>query len=85
LGEITERAFKYYMVEMGKRGWRSREPVSVDPGGERPSTLRQLFTAHIGDLKYSFEDMCELFGLYFEDVSQMYPQDRPRLRLAVSN
>ena len=85
LGEITERAFKYYMVEMSKRGWRSREPVSIDGKIERPSILRQLFSTHLNDLKYSMEDMCELFGLYFEDVSQMYPQDRPRLRLAISN
>jgi Zn-dependent peptidase ImmA (M78 family) len=84
LGEITERAFKYYMVEMSRRGWRAREPVSLD-SGERPSSLRQLFTAHIQELKYSLEDMCDLFGLYFEDVDQMYPPDRPKLRLAISN
>jgi len=85
LGEITERAFRYYMVEMSKRGWRSREPVSLDKDIEKPTTLRQMYFAHIAELKYTFDDICELFGLYGDDVEDMYPQDRPRLRLAVSN
>jgi Zn-dependent peptidase ImmA (M78 family)/transcriptional regulator with XRE-family HTH domain len=85
LGEITDRAFKYYMVEMSKRGWSSQEPISLDRDSERPSSLRQLYLAHINDLQYSTDDMCELFGLHFEEVAQMFPQERPRLRLAISN
>lgn len=85
LGEITERAFKYYMVEMSKRGWRSKEPVSINKSIENPVTIKQMFAAHLNDLKYSLEDICDLFGLYRDDVEEMYPQDRPRLRLAVSN
>lgn len=83
LGEITERAFRYYMVEMSKRGWRSREPVSLERNEEKPTTLKQMYLAHVTELKYTLEDVCELFGLYADDVEEMYPQDRPRLRLVV--
>ena len=73
------------MVEMGKRGWRSAEPVAVDGPIERPTTLKQIFSAHINELNYTIEELGELFGIEAPEVEAMYPIDRPKLRLAVSN
>jgi len=85
-GSLTDRMFKYYQIEMSKRGWRKVEPVQASHLKEEPSTLRWIIAAHIEDLGFSVDDLAELFGLSDDDLLSLYPvpQQRPRLRLVRS-
>jgi Zn-dependent peptidase ImmA (M78 family)/transcriptional regulator with XRE-family HTH domain len=82
-GALSDRMYKYYMIEMSKRGWRKREPVEASHLVELPSTLRSVIKAHIADLDFSVDDLADMFGLLIDDVETLYPvpTSKPRLRL----
>jgi Zn-dependent peptidase ImmA (M78 family)/plasmid maintenance system antidote protein VapI len=84
LGKVSERGYKYYMIEMGSRGWRAKEPVEIASDIERPLTLAQLFRTHLGILSYSLDDLSSLFGIMPDELVEMYPAtapDRRKLKL----
>jgi hypothetical protein len=64
--------FKYYNMEMSKRGFKTKEPVEWNGSAEAPSTLRQLLRAFTEELGYSVADLSELFGLQEEEVVSLY-------------
>jgi Zn-dependent peptidase ImmA (M78 family)/transcriptional regulator with XRE-family HTH domain len=81
---ISDRAMKYFFVEMSKRGWREREPIEVNIP-ETATALRDIVAAHVEDLNYSIEEISELFGLEIDEAKALYPipTSRPKLRLVV--
>ena len=81
LNRITDRGYRYYQIEMSKRGWRSAEPVDVDGDIKSPRLLKALFSSHIEELSYSTDELSQMFGLLPKDISEIYPTDRPKLRL----
>jgi Zn-dependent peptidase ImmA (M78 family)/transcriptional regulator with XRE-family HTH domain len=85
-GRISDRMFKYYNIEMSKRGFRTKEPVEWNGSAELPSTLQQLLRAFTEDLGYSIADLSELFGLLEEEVTSLYELSglrKPLLRIVV--
>jgi Zn-dependent peptidase ImmA (M78 family) len=87
VGSLSDRMFKYYVIEMSKRGYRRREPVEASHLVETPTTLRSVIQAHLKDLDYTIEELGELFGLLTDDLEQLYPlpPSRPRLRIVSSH
>lgn len=83
IGSLTDRMYKYYVIEMSKRGFRKNEPVEATHLREQPSALRSIISAHLNDLGFTMDDLSELFGLVAEDMEALYPmpKTRPRLRL----
>lgn len=83
IGVLTDRMYKYYLIEMSKRGWRKVEPVEASHLIEEPATLKWIISAHLDELGYSATDLGEMFGLHDEDLLSLYPlpRQRPRLRL----
>lgn len=81
IGELSDRMYKYYVIEMSKRGFRKNEPVDVPHLREEPSTLKSIIQAHTHELGFSLEDLSELFGLPEEELVSLYPVTRPRPRL----
>lgn len=83
IGSLSDRMYKYYVIEMSKRGFRKREPVEASHLIERPAALRSIIKAHLTDLNYSIDDIGEMFGLLIEDVEALYPVPlrKPVLRL----
>jgi Zn-dependent peptidase ImmA (M78 family) len=83
-GSISDRSKKYHFVQMSKRGFREREPVQVN-APESPSTLREVVSAHLGDLGYTPADLSEMFGLLEEEILRLYPvpRQKPQLRIVV--
>lgn len=85
-GRISDRMFKYYNIEMAKRGFKTKEPIDWNGGAESPSTLRQLITTHLDELGYSPGELGELFGLLEEEVVALYQLSghrKPHLKLVV--
>jgi Zn-dependent peptidase ImmA (M78 family)/DNA-binding XRE family transcriptional regulator len=83
IGALSDRMYKYYVIEMSKRGFRKREPVEVSHLREEATALRNIIRAHIDDLGYSVEDLSEIFGLRIDDLESLYPvpNRKPRLRV----
>ena len=78
LGRLSDRAYRYYQIELSKRGWRSLEPIEID-SVERPRVFENLLTSHLRDLSYSPEDLSELFGVFADELPELAAQERPRL------
>lgn len=87
LGKLTDRQYKYFVVELSKRGFRKTEPLEPTHLAEKPTTLRWVIEAHLNDLGYSPNELGEMFGLEERDLRRMYPigPDRPKLKLIVSD
>jgi Zn-dependent peptidase ImmA (M78 family)/transcriptional regulator with XRE-family HTH domain len=86
IGKISDRMFKYYNIEMAKRGFKTKEPVEWNGSGESPSTLAQLLSTYVDDLSYSTTDLGELLGLSEDEVVGLYQlsgRRKPHLKLVV--
>jgi Zn-dependent peptidase ImmA (M78 family)/transcriptional regulator with XRE-family HTH domain len=83
LGTLDDRQYKYFMVEMSKRGWKRQEPLEPTHLKEEASTLKHVIEAHLEVLGYTNEDVADLFGLTDQDFTDLYQvgNQRPRLRL----
>jgi Zn-dependent peptidase ImmA (M78 family) len=84
---ITEYQKKTFFLEMGKLGYRKREPN--EPPREYPRLLKAMVAYHVSKLGYSHADMARMLHLIPAEYEKMYsPQAlaeaetrRPTLRL----
>jgi len=58
LSVITDRQYRSLMVQVGKMGWRTSEPVRVEP--EEPTVLRSIIDHYVHRKGYSTADLCSL-------------------------
>ncbi|WP_170113071.1 ImmA/IrrE family metallo-endopeptidase [Ahniella affigens] len=86
LNLITPYQSKTFWMEMGKLGYRMREPH--EPSPEHGSLLRRMVKYHTDKLGYSTDDMCKLLNLNKKDYVLMYgdavvgsQKQGPRLQL----
>lgn len=83
-GKLNESRYRYFMVQMSKRGWRSTEPVELTNVREKPRVVMQMVRSHLGPLEYTLEDMSRLTGLRTDEIEAMYGlAERPKLRLVI--
>lgn len=67
---ITPYQSKTFWIEMGRLGYRKREPF--EPPKEPPKLLRQMISFHIKKLGYSFGELAKLLHLKLAEFQQMY-------------
>jgi Zn-dependent peptidase ImmA (M78 family)/transcriptional regulator with XRE-family HTH domain len=89
LNLITPYQSKMFWIEMGKLGYRKREPNELPK--EHPNLLRQMIAFHMKKLGYSISEMAKLLHLKSAEFQEMYRVDvvgdphqggvRPRLRV----
>lgn len=81
-GRMTESTYRYYLIQMSKKGWKTREPIELTNVNESPRVLRQVVLAHMGKLEYTYDDLSKLIGLHADEIGEFYGvAERPRLRL----
>lgn len=90
LGCVDYNQNRYLWQQISSRGWRLREPASLEFEAEQPTVLRSMIRAHLGTLGYSLSDLCSFVPLYEHEFLRMYGPigddggpTRPRLRLVV--
>jgi Zn-dependent peptidase ImmA (M78 family)/DNA-binding XRE family transcriptional regulator len=84
---ITPYQSKMFWIEMGRLGYRKREPN--EPPKEHPKVLRQMISFHMKKLGYSTADMAKLLLLKVPEFQEMYRTEvlgephggRPQLRV----
>jgi Zn-dependent peptidase ImmA (M78 family)/DNA-binding XRE family transcriptional regulator len=86
LNLVTPYQTKSFFMEMGRLGYRKREPN--EPPREEPKLLKQMIAFHRNKLGYSTLEMCKLLRLSEKDYGEMYgpqifgtPPPRPQLRV----
>jgi Zn-dependent peptidase ImmA (M78 family) len=85
LGLISQYQSKMFWIEMGKLGYRKREPHELP--SESPWLLRRMVEFHQRRLGYSSIDMAALLCLHEREFEDMYlgigsePEEPKRLRL----
>jgi hypothetical protein len=72
LGTTTERHAKTLWIEMGKAGYRIREPIETDLPKEEPKLLEEIIGVYCNQMNYSIEELANLFALYPHEVCHMY-------------
>lgn len=84
LNLITPYQYKSFFMEMGRLGYRKREPN--EPLREVPSTLRRMIEYHQWSLGYTVTDMANMLCLTPSEFTTMYaPEPPPQPRLRVVN
>jgi len=56
---VSERTARFLWMQMGKAGYRRREPPELDIETEEPRLLQELFRFHLEDLGYSLEQLAD--------------------------
>jgi Zn-dependent peptidase ImmA (M78 family)/transcriptional regulator with XRE-family HTH domain len=73
---VTPHQSKMFWMEMGKLGYRKREPN--EPRKEEGTLIRRMIQYHTKKLGYSLEDMCNLLNVGKNDYRQMYGEEIPQ-------
>lgn len=81
---ITPHQSKMFWIEMGKLGYRKREPN--EPAPEHPNILKSMIRFHQKKLGYSQQEIAALLDLMPDECIKMYgfetvKPDAPRLRV----
>jgi Zn-dependent peptidase ImmA (M78 family)/transcriptional regulator with XRE-family HTH domain len=83
LGRVTERQYRHLWMQMGKFGYRTREPIELDPPQEVPMLLQEVIDYHTMSLGYSAQELGRLLLVQEEDL-RIYPirlVERTQLRV----
>lgn len=83
---ITAYQSKSFWIEMGRLGYRKREPN--EPEKETPSLFRRMLSYHLAELRYSVEELASIFHITADEFLEMYGSilnprgtERPKLRV----
>jgi len=72
LGRISEHHYQRLWAEMGKAGYRRREPAELEVARESPKLLAQIVDVHLNDLSYSPADLGALVNLIEDEAIGIY-------------
>ncbi len=84
LGTISPTEERALWVEIGRNGWRKREPEQLDVIGEELGhRYQELLRLHRNDLGYSEQVLGSVIHLYEADVRERILAPEPGLRLVI--
>lgn len=83
LEAITPNQARNLWMQMAKAGYKTREPIELEAGGEQPSLLEELIETYRKDLNYSIADLQRVIPLNEEELWEQYLKghDQPPLRM----
>ncbi|MGJ8588538.1 MAG: helix-turn-helix domain-containing protein [Yoonia sp.] len=87
VGAITTNQARYLWTQISSRGWKTREPVSLDFPFDAPSVLPAILDAHLKDFGFQVSELAMICHMHEGEFREFYglgkdgPQDKPRLRI----
>lgn len=69
---ITSRQERYLWMQMGRAGYRQREPTELDFPKETPHLLSELVDLHRETLDYSIDDLATWFAIHRQELLSTY-------------
>lgn len=83
LDYISERQYREFHIKLGKLGWRTLEPGTLQ--AETPHTLKSVIDVHVTDHEYSLHDLARAAVMTDEAFTRNYlprqSEDSPRTQL----
>jgi len=70
LNQITERKRRFLYTQMGKAGYRRKEPIEIPR--EQTSLVKELIDTHLTDLNYTVQDLSRLLLLNENELMAIY-------------
>lgn len=80
LGKITERQYRYLWTQMGKAGYRTKEPEELAVPKEEALTLSEIINIYQTDLKYSRRELSSAVALSESEFNYYYSPPVTHLR-----
>jgi len=86
-GAVTGNQARYLWQQISARGWRTREPASLDFPFDKPTVLPTILKAHTEDMGFNFDELVEISRVGKDDFTEFYGSlgdnspTRPRLRI----
>ena len=84
---ISENQARYLWQQISARGWRTKEPASLDFPHDAPTVLPSIIAAHLNELGFHSKELLQMSRVYNEDFITFYgdvdkeKSARPRLRI----
>jgi Zn-dependent peptidase ImmA (M78 family)/DNA-binding XRE family transcriptional regulator len=80
LGKISERQYRYFNIELSRRGYKKCEPVPIP--SEEPGLLRDILDVHRRDHRRTPAELSELLGMHEHQFRGEFWQSSLGLRIA---
>ena len=87
-GIVTTNQAKYIWTQISSRGWKTREPASLDFVHDPATMLPTIIKTQMEDLGFTKDDMIKLAKVGQKDFNRFYPLEegsRPLPRLRIVN
>lgn len=81
LGAIGERYGRFLWMQMGKYGYRTKEPHEDQIPREKPTLLLELVALHLNELGYTPDELAQVLAMNRETFDQQYAQDAIPFRI----
>lgn len=81
LNKITENQARYLWAQMGRLGYKTREPAWMDPPKEQPMLLNELVKFHLSDLKYTIPQLSKMLALTETETRYLYLNQSRHLKV----
>lgn len=84
---ISDNQARYLWQQISVRGWRTKEPASLDSPHDSPTVLPTIIKAHLDDLGFKPNEVLRMSRVFQKDFVSMYGDwnsggpTRPRLRI----
>jgi len=72
LGCMSDGRYRYFQMQMSRRGYRLREPAEYDFPKENPTALQDMLDLHLGEFGYSMEQLAQQLTVSLDDVAEWY-------------
>ncbi|MBL8567171.1 MAG: XRE family transcriptional regulator [Hyphomicrobiaceae bacterium] len=86
---ISDNQARYLWQQISARGWRTREPASLDFQFDHPEVLPSILKSHLTDLGFSLDELIEMSRIGPKEFRALYgalePGEPPRPRLRIVN
>ena len=88
-GVITKNQASYLWRQISAKGWRTREPASLDFEHDLPRVMPTIVKSHLDDLGFEKSELASLARVHEDEFDGLYPYDgegpegrtRPTLRI----
>jgi len=81
LGKLSGPEAERLWMEIGRAGYRRKEPPELDFPVEQPTVMQEMFATYQKKLGYSTKDISRLLILNEDEFAEVYGDARGRLRL----
>lgn len=72
IGVISDRQYSKLWTEMGKSGYRTKEPIELEIPEEKPTIITELIDIHLNELGYSPKQLADMVNHKQEEFNSLY-------------